>query len=79
MRIVEVIWDDAWASSDEVTVAGAALAKPERTHTVAYLVAENDDGVVLAADTYVSNPDVGRIVNFIPWAMVVEYWELVNP
>jgi hypothetical protein len=78
LKIVEVTWDDAHASFDETSVKDAALVKAVRTTTVAYLVAENDEGLVLATDTYKDDKDVGKIVNFIPWTVVIDYVELIK-
>ena len=78
MKIVEVIWDDAHVSVSEITKKEAEKVRAERTKTVAYLVAENDDGVVLATDTYEKEPSTGKIINFIPWDIIVSYEELVK-
>jgi len=76
--MVEIVWLDAHVTTDSTTIRKAAKIKPIRTKTLGYLIAENDDGVVIASDTYEKNPKEGGIVNFIPWGMVAEYWELVE-
>ena len=76
MKIVEVHWDDAHVDTGSTTISKAAKVKPIRTITVAYLVAENEHGVVLAADIYPETPKDAAIINFVPWGMIVEYWEL---
>ena len=78
MKIVEVTWDDAHVDFDEMSVKAASEVKAVRTYTVGYLVGENDDGVVIASDTYHKDKDIGKIVNFIPWSVVVDYVELVK-
>ena len=75
MKTVEVIWDDAHVSTGETTVKKAQKVKPIRTSTVGYLVADNDDGLVIATDTYPKDKKTARIINFIPHGMIVEYWE----
>ena len=75
MKTVEVIWDDAHVSTGETTVKKAEKIKPIRTSTVGYLVAENNEGIVMASDTYPRDKKTGRVINFIPWGMIVEYWE----
>lgn len=75
MRVVEVIWDDAHVSTSEMSIKKAEKVKPIRTHTVAFLLAENDEGITLATDTYPSSPKVGKIINHIPWGMVVNWYE----
>ena len=76
MKMVEVVWDDAHVDTGSISIRKAAKVRPIRTRTLAYLVAENDEGVVLAADIYPKMPKEAAIINFIPWPMVVEYWEL---
>ena len=78
MITVEVIWDDAHVTTSEMSVKKAQKQKPVRTTTVAFLVAENEHGVVLATDSYPDDPKNVKIVNFIPWGCVVDYWEYVD-
>jgi len=75
MQIVEVIWDDAFSSSGELSMEEAKKSKPIRTHTLAYLMAENDHGITMCTDMYPEDPKTCAHINFIPWGMVVEYWE----
>lgn len=77
MKRVEVIWDDAWVSTSEITVQAAGKLKPVRTYTIGYLMAENEHGVIVAADTYEKHKKHGKVHNLIPWGCIVEYWELV--
>ena len=77
MKIVEVVWDDAHCSTGETTLKRAVKTKPVRTHTVAYLIAENEDGIVLGTDAYEKQPKDFRMINFIPWGCVVRYYEIV--
>lgn len=73
--IVEVVWDDAHVTTDGTTRKKAKKIKPERTHTIGYLICETKDGVVLATDRYPNSKKHFGIVNFIPWGMVVEWYE----
>ena len=75
MRVVEVVWNDAHASLEESTVSSAKKTKPILTRTVAFLMAENDHGITLATDIYPDDPKHGKMINFVPWGMVEEYWE----
>ena len=75
MKVVEVVWDDAHVTLDECSIKDAQKTKPIRTHTIAYLMAENDYGITLATDIFPSDPKKGHMINFVPWGMVVEYWE----
>jgi len=77
VRIVEILWTDAHVTTGETTIKKAEKMKGIRTRTVAFLVAENDEGVILATDIYPDIPKRGKIVNFIPWGMIDEYHEYV--
>ena len=73
MRIVEVEWDDAHVSTSEISLKEAQKVKPVRTKTIAYLMAETDEGLTLATDVYPKHPKRGKIINHIPWGMVVRW------
>lgn len=77
MDIVEVVWDDAHVTTEEITIKEAMELKPVRTYTVGYLLAENEDGLVLCSDRFEKDKKVGKIVNFIGWGMVVDYEYIV--
>ena len=74
MPAVEVIWDDAFSSSSDMTMKKAQKNIPIRTHTIGYLMADNDEGVTVCADTYPKDTKTGAHINFIPHCMIVEYW-----
>jgi len=78
VKRVEVHWDDAWATTDETTVKKARKLKPVRTFTIGYLMAENEHGVIVAADTYKKHKKDGKVHNLIPWGCITGYWELVD-
>ena len=78
MKIVRVTWDDAHVTTGETTIKAAAKIKPVRTSTVGFLVAENDEGLVIATDIYEKHPKTGKIINFIPYGMIVAYEELIE-
>jgi len=75
MKVVEVHWSDAHVTTSDMSIKKAARQKPIKTTTVAYLVAENDDGVVLATDSYPDDPKKVKIVNFVPWGVIDEYYQ----
>jgi len=75
MKVVEVHWDDAHVTTSDMSVKKAQKQKPVRTTTVAFLVAENEHGVVLATDSYPDDPKNVKIVNFVPWGCVVDFYE----
>ena len=76
MKIVEVIWDDAYVTTSEMSLKKAGRVKPIRTKTIAYLMAETDQGLTLCTDTYPEDPKVGKIINFVPWGMIAEWFYL---
>ena len=75
MKVVEVIWEDAHVTTSDMSVKEAKKQKPVLTTTVAFLVAENEHGVVLATDSYPKDPKNVKIINFIPWGCVTDYYE----
>lgn len=74
--IIEVIWDDAHVSTSETTIKQAAKNKAIRTHTVGYLIAENEEGLTLVTDQYPAHKKEGKVHNFIGWGMIVDWYYL---
>jgi hypothetical protein len=52
VKIVEVEWVDAWIDSSDFTMKEAKKLKPIPRKTVGYLIAENDDCIVLSTDYF---------------------------
>ena len=77
-KICEVTWDDAFVDSGDFKIDKCAKLKPIRTRTIGYLVCETPDGIVLATDSYEKDSKNVKIVNMIPWGMVVKYEELCD-
>jgi len=75
MKIVEVIWDDAHVTTESMSVDEAIKLKPIRTSTIGYLMANTEEGLSLATDIYPKSPKEGKIINFIGWGMIVEWYE----
>ena len=78
MRICEVTWDDAFVSTGDYSVKKCQTLKPIRTKTIGYVVAENDLGIVMAADMYPKDTKHVKIINLIPWGMIVDWEELCD-
>ena len=74
MNVVEVWWDDAHVTTSDMSIKKAQRQKAVRTVTVAYLVSENAHGVVLATDIYPDDAKNVKIVNFIPWGIITDYY-----
>ena len=77
MKLVEVIWDDAWVDPNDTSLEHAKELKPVRRQTVGYLVLENDSFLTLCADFFHGEPlkEVNTTM-VIPMGMIVEWWEL---
>ena len=78
MKVFEVVWGDAHVSTSDVSIKKAKTTKPIMTVTIGFLVAENDDGIVLAMDMWPKDPKSVKVHTFIPWGMVEEYYEWVD-
>ncbi len=77
MKIVEVHWNDAHVSTSEISLKSAGRVKPVLTETIGYLVADSDEGLVVAMDRWPKSPKHVKVHTFIPWGMVVDWWEYV--
>lgn len=75
MRVVEVVWLDAWVETSTYSVKKAQKCEPVKTFTVGYLVSENEHGIAVGADGYEKDKKAYKTINFIPWGMVEEYYE----
>ena len=75
MKVVEVVWLDAWTSGGDYSIKKAQKCEPIKTTTVGFLVSENMHGITVAADIYEKDKKNVKIVNFMPWGMIEEYWE----
>ncbi len=73
----EVVWLDAHVDTHSITVKKAEKIEPVVTYTLGYLIAENDDGVVMVTDCYPDHKKEGRIPNFIPHEIIesITTWE----
>lgn len=77
MKVVEVEWLDAHASTSSTTVKRASKTKPVKTLSVGYLIANTEHGLTIVTDRYPDSPKEGRVVNHIPWGMILRWWEHV--
>ena len=74
MRVVEVKWQDAWISTEDMKLAKAKKLKPVIRSTVGFLVEDAGDWIVLSTDYYEKGKEINAPM-VIPKGMVVEYWE----
>lgn len=77
MKIVEVRWFDAWIDTGDVCIKKAKKSKPIERYTVGYLIADDEDGIVLSTDYFPKGKKVKDVsaLMVIPWGMV-EAWEI---
>ena len=78
MKIEVVIWGDAWQRAGEEKLNPDA-AKPLITHSVGFVLVENEEGVLLATDEWPSHPNHFYNLNFIPKGMIIARYALPYP
>lgn len=78
MRIEIITWDDASVNTGPVSPEEAAKMQGIRTHTVGWVLGENQHGVTLCTDTYDCDKS-GHTPMFIPLGMIVKRVKLAQP
>ena len=75
--MIEVKWDDAWIDTEDVLIADAKKLKPISRSTVGWLVADNENELILSTDMYHNEKDKEYVnaIMVIPKGMVINYWE----
>ena len=79
MKIVEIVWGDAWIGTHDISIKRAKRLKPVTRRTTGYLVSENDECVVLCTDLYDKHPKTVNAPMVIPWGWIYEYWQYEEP
>ena len=76
---MQVEWEDAWIDTEDHLIADARKLKPVLRSSVGYLVADNDNEIILCTDRYHSKKDEEYVnaVMVIPKEMVTRYWEII--
>ena len=64
-KVIEVKWEDAW------------IDKPIMRSTVGWLVADNENELILSTDIFHSKKERKYVnaIMVVPKGMIVEYWE----
>jgi len=77
--IMQVEWEDAWIDTEDHLIDEAKKLKPILRSSVGYLVADNDNEIILSTDRYHSKKEKGYVnaVMVIPKGMVTRYWEII--
>jgi len=78
-KVLEVKWEDAWIDTEDHLISDARKLKPVLRSSVGYLVADNDNEIILCTDRYHSKKDEEYVnaVMVIPKGMVTRYWEII--
>jgi hypothetical protein len=74
MNIVEVKWGDAWIDTTDINFEDAKKLKPIVRYTIGFLVADNEDSLILCTDYYDEDKTMVNAPMVIPKGMVMEYW-----
>lgn len=74
MKVAEVHWIDAYASTSGISGKEARKLEGAYTITVGFLLNENDAGVTLVMDTWPDEPDEAKVHTFIPWEMILHWY-----
>ena len=76
---MQVEWEDAWIDTEDHLISDARKLKPVLRSSVGYLVADNDNEIILSTDRYHSKKDEEYVnaVMVIPKGMVTRYWEII--
>jgi hypothetical protein len=79
-KVIEVKWEDAWIDTDDILISDAKKLKPIVRSTVGWLVADNDNELILSTDIFHNNKDNEYVnaIMVVPKGMILEYWEYVE-
>tara|TARA_B100000519_G_C14048947_1_gene346424 strand:+ start:228 stop:551 length:324 start_codon:yes stop_codon:yes gene_type:complete len=78
--IMQVEWEDAWIDTEDHLLEEAEKLKPVLRSSVGYLVADNENEIILSTDRYHSKHEKKYVnsVMVIPKGMVTRYWEIID-
>lgn len=77
LPLVEVKWVDAFIDTSDLSIKEAKKLKPITRFTVGYLIAENEDCLILSTDYFPKKKTVKEIsaTMVIPTGWI-QYWEI---
>ncbi len=77
---MQVEWEDAWIDTEDHLLEEAEKLKPVLRSSVGYLVADNENEIILSTDRYHSKHEKKYVnsVMVIPKGMVTRYWEIID-
>ena len=76
-KVIEVKWEDAWIDTDDILIADAKKLKSILRSTIGWLVADNENELILSTDIFHSKKESQYVnaIMVVPKGMIVEYWE----
>jgi|TARA_R110000737_G_scaffold128692_1_gene161137 hypothetical protein len=76
-KVIEVQWEDAWIDTDDILITKAKKLKPIMRSTIGWLVADNENELILSTDIFHSKKERKYVnaIMVVPKGMIVEYWE----
>tara|TARA_R110002020_G_scaffold135973_4_gene303492 strand:+ start:170 stop:436 length:267 start_codon:yes stop_codon:yes gene_type:complete len=76
-KVIEIKWEDAWIDTQDILVSEAKKLKPVLRSTVGWLVADNENEVILSTDIYHNDKDKEYVnaIMVVPKGMIIDYWE----
>ena len=76
-KVIEVQWEDAWIDTDDILITDAKKLKSILRSTVGWLVADNENELILSTDIFHSKKERQYVnaIMVVPKGMIVEYWE----
>ena len=73
MKIAEIQWDDATIATNDISLKKARKLKPCKRSTVGYLIAVNDDCIILSTDRFKNGKEISAPM-VIPIGMITDWW-----
>ena len=78
--IMQVEWEDAWIDTEDHLLEEAEKLKPVLRSSVGYLVADNENEIILSTDRYNSKHEKKYVnsVMVITKGMVTRKWDIID-
>jgi len=77
VKVIEVLWNDAWIDVHDVKLKKAKKFKPVVRSTIGFLVKEKNDCLVLCTDFFEKGKEISAPM-VIPRGMIIDYWEYAD-
>jgi hypothetical protein len=73
VKVAEVLWEDAWIDTNDISIKKAIKLSPVIRSTIGYLITEKEDCIVLSTDYFEKGKEVSAPM-VIPTGMIIEWW-----